>query len=92
MSYVASQLSPHMGTHTREVFVHAESEGAWNSPPWLPWNDRRGKNAAKPFADQGELSSPALVNWGTVLGLALTVSVGAAFWTGVGLVVARLWK
>jgi len=31
-------------------------------------------------------------NWRLILGLAIVVTVSASFWTGVGLLVARIWK
>jgi hypothetical protein len=32
------------------------------------------------------------VNWYAVLGFAVTLGVSAAFWTGVGVLVAQIWK
>jgi hypothetical protein len=32
------------------------------------------------------------INWGTLLGLAITIGIGAGFWTGVGLLIARFWR
>ncbi len=32
------------------------------------------------------------LNWNVVFGLAVTVSVSAAFWTGVGLLIAHVWR
>jgi hypothetical protein len=32
------------------------------------------------------------LNWRLVLGLAITVTVSASFWTGIGLLVAHIWK
>jgi hypothetical protein len=31
-------------------------------------------------------------NWGAIYGLALSLVVSAGFWTGVGLLVERVWK
>ncbi len=89
MSYEASQLSPHMGTRSshREVFVRATSrrpeEGSWDAQFWRFW-----------FQRKPELAKPknGFMNWGTIFGLAITVAIGATFWTGIGLLVARLWK
>jgi hypothetical protein len=33
-----------------------------------------------------------LINWGAFFGLAITIGIGAGFWTGVGFLVARLWR
>lgn len=89
MSYTSSQLSPPMDTRNtgREFFVPTSSgslpEGAWDVQFWRSWLQHN----ANPHR-----SACGLMNWGTVFGLALTVVVGASFWTGVGLLVARLWK
>jgi hypothetical protein len=32
------------------------------------------------------------LNWKLLFGLAIMVTVSATFWTGIGLLVARLWK
>jgi hypothetical protein len=32
------------------------------------------------------------INWGTLLGLVITIGIGAGFWTGVGLLIARFWR
>lgn len=32
------------------------------------------------------------INWGTLLGLVITIGIGASFWTGVGLLIARFWR
>jgi len=48
----------------------------------------RSVSASNPHPDQPSLH----LNWGTVFGLALTLTIGAAFWTGVGVLAARLLK
>jgi hypothetical protein len=32
------------------------------------------------------------INWSVILGMAVVITVSAGFWTGVGLLTARLWK
>ena len=82
-----SQLIPPMRTRDTEVFVPTPldtlPEGAWDMQFWRTWLQHN----ANPHR-----SACGLMNWGTVFGLALTVVVGASFWTGVGLLLARLWK
>jgi hypothetical protein len=89
MSYEASQLSPHMGTRSshREVFVHPPSYGpaetSWDAKFWRSLFQR---------SQEPSRANPGFMNWGTVFGLTITVLIGASFWTGIGLLVARLWK
>lgn len=89
MSYKSSQLLPPMVTRrtAREVFVHVpsheRSEDSWEAQSWRSWLKRDAKL---------QLSRSRVMNWATILGLALTVIVGATFWTAVGFFVARLWK
>jgi hypothetical protein len=35
---------------------------------------------------------PRRINWGAVLGLTLATAVSAGIWTGIVLLVARIWK
>lgn len=32
------------------------------------------------------------INWNMLLGLALAVAISAGFWTGIGLIIAGIWK
>jgi hypothetical protein len=32
------------------------------------------------------------IRWGAIAGLALALAVSASFWTGLGLVIARIWR
>jgi len=34
----------------------------------------------------------ARTNWGAIGGMALSIAISASFWTGVGLIVERIWK
>src|SRR5271168_1761497 len=89
MSYKSSQLIPLMVTRTgkRKFFVPTLSRframERWPIHPFQSWLARN------PDTDRSTRRS---VSWGKMLGLALTVKTGATFWTGVGLLVARLWK
>jgi len=89
MSYKASQLFPPMGTRStqREVFVRTplspSAKSAWSTEFLRSWLKRDSKL---------EVSSGNRIKWNSILGLALTVVVGASFWTGLGFLVARLWK
>jgi hypothetical protein len=39
-----------------------------------------------------QTAKPSRVNWNAVLGVAVTLGISAAFWTGVGVAVAQIWK
>jgi len=36
--------------------------------------------------------TPRRINWGAVLGLTLATAVSAGIWTGILLLIARIWK
>jgi hypothetical protein len=88
MSHKVSQLSPLTsaeGTHMRMAI-----QGHWNDPldlsnamflrSWLVY-------------DSGEGDEPAFrLNWNVALGMLLVTGMSAGFWTGVGLLVAQVWK
>ena len=89
MSYRSSQLSPHMVTRSsRNIFVstpsHPRSQGFRDTQFWQGWHDRR--EIGEPHRESG------FINWSKVSGLAITLAIGASFWTGVGMLVVRLWK
>jgi hypothetical protein len=71
----------------KKLFAYAYPQryalGSWEVQPFHSWL------ANSPDADRYTRRS---VHWGKMLGLALTVVTGATFWTGVGLLVAHLWK
>lgn len=87
MSYRFSQLSPQstQGTSAR-IAVY----GPWSTPPesfrevqfWRSWLEFD--------SEVDEARSQSRVNWNAVLGLVLVVGISAAFWTGAGLLIARL--
>jgi hypothetical protein len=81
------QLTP-QGTHSsRKIEVHAPWQSPGNSPevPLLrSWFE--GDSGADATRVQGR------INWNTLMGLALVLGVSTGFWTGVGLLIARLWK
>ncbi len=89
MSYRSSQLSPHMVTRShRNIFVAASSrprsQGFRDMQSWQAWGDR---------PESCELHrASGLLDWSKVSGLAITLAIGASFWTGVGLLVVRLWR
>jgi hypothetical protein len=42
--------------------------------------------------DLGEAYMPHRINWGAISGLALALAISAGFWTGLGLLLERVWK
>ncbi|MFZ0861102.1 MAG: hypothetical protein WCA27_27060 [Candidatus Sulfotelmatobacter sp.] len=89
MSYKVLQLSPHASTDGIQMRI--ASQDAWS--PLVPGSrdisflPSRVEDEAHPD-EAGTLS----LNWGTVSGLALAVTVSASFWAGVAFIVTRLWK
>ena len=84
MSYRISQLSPH-STNIR-VKVH-------NANGSVPENfgDMTFLRSWLEFdSEAGEKRSRSGLNWNAILGFAVMLGIGAGFWTGVGLLIARL--
>ena len=85
MSYRISQLSP----HNTNIRVRVQSpasqlpEGFRDMLLWRSWLEFDSQQADQ----QG---SGSRVNWNVILGLGVTFGIGAGFWTGVGLLIARL--
>ena len=86
MSYRISQLSP------QSTNIRVRVQGRLNEPPenfremqfWRSWLEFDSEQAAD---RQGP---PSRINWNAVLGLAVMFGISAGFWTGVGLLIARL--
>ena len=88
MSYRVSQLSPL--TSTEGTHMRIAIQGRWNDPldlsnatflrSWVVYDSR-------------EDDEPAFrLNWNVALGMLLVTGISAGFWTGVGLLVAQVWK
>jgi len=83
--YRISQLSP----HSTNIRVRVQNPG--NNLPekfpdmqfWRSWLEFDSEQA-------NERDSRSRVNWNAILGLAVMFGIGAGFWTGVGLLIARL--
>jgi hypothetical protein len=88
MSYRVSQLSPLTsteGTHMR-IAIQGHLNDALNFSnatflrSWVVYDSR-------------EDDEPAFrLNWNVALGMVLVTGISAGFWTGVGLLVAQVWK
>ena len=88
MSYRLSQLSPQVSTHGTNLRIirsrcSASPESfreAQSGRPWLEY-------------EYEELTGGSRrLNWNAVFGLAFTVALSGAFWTGLGLIAAHFWK
>jgi hypothetical protein len=77
MSYKRLQLSPL--SSTRVIRPSTTSTGFVES--WFENSTNRTENPV-----------PHRINWGAILGLALSVTVSVGFWGGVVWIVARVWK
>jgi hypothetical protein len=88
MSYRVSQLSPL--TSTEGTHMRIAIQGHLSDPldlsnatflrSWLVYDSR-------------EDDEPAFrLNWNVALGMLLVTGISAGFWTGVGLLVAQVWK
>ena len=42
--------------------------------------------------DFDEFGAPRRINWSAISGLVLALAISAAFWTGLGLFLERVWK
>jgi hypothetical protein len=89
MSYRFSQLSP-QGTNGSNVRISVQ--GPRSTRPerfrdmqfWRSWLELD--------SEIEQTAKPSRVNWNAVLGVAVTLGISAAFWTGVGVAVAQIWK
>lgn len=89
MSYRISQLSPQTSTHgTMKFAVY----GPWNSPPPSLQNMQFWRSWLELDSEDDQKAGPGQVRWNAILGLALMIGISAGFWTGMGFLVAHLWK
>jgi len=90
MSYRFSQLSPQAST--RSTSMKFAIRGPWSDPP-EKLRDVQFLRSWLEFDSEEEADSrPHRMNWNALLGLALMVGISASFWTGVGVVAARILK
>ena len=81
----SSRILPHHGTGPRGIRVVVQSPGV--TPAGTTCNHFGiSRHPAEMESYYG--ASP----WGAVFGLAITLGVGLSFWTGIGLLIARLWR
>jgi hypothetical protein len=89
MSY-KSQLFPL--SSTCETPLRQRISQAWGSSP-SNLEDTRFLRSWLVYDSELETGrTRGRVNWNMVLGLVLAATVSAGFWTGVGLMIARVWK
>jgi hypothetical protein len=63
------------------------NQGSANSQVW-----RSYRQVWRSWMQGAKTPVRVQMNWGAICALAATVVVGAGFWTGLGFLVARLWK
>ena len=88
MSYKVLQLSPL--TSTEVTHMRMAVQGHWNDAV-----DLSNATFLRSWMvyDSGEDDEPAFrLNWNVALGMLLVTGISAGFWTGVGLMVAEVWK
>jgi hypothetical protein len=88
MSYRFSQLSPQISTHGTNLRI---IRGRWSASP----ESFREAQSGQPWLEYAyeELTDGSRrLNWNAVFGLAFTVVLSCAFWTGLGLIAAHFWK
>lgn len=89
--YRLSQLSPQTNRSAMRVVVTrpgsaSSLENFRNIEVWRSWIEFDSE------VQNEEKRSRSRVNWNAVLGLAVTLGISAAFWTGVGILVVQIWK
>ena len=86
--YKVSQLSPNANRSAMRVVVTRPGGAStpdfanfqlWRS--WLEFDSEVDDNRSRPT-----------INWNALLGLAVTLGISAAFWSGVGIAVAQILK
>ena len=89
MSYKPFQLSPQAST--RGTRMRIAVQGPWSAPSGNP-GDMQFLRSWLEYASEldGDGVARGRVNWGALLGLTLAVGVSGGFWTGIGLLIARL--
>ena len=79
------QFSPQASTRTIRMTVIPE-----------PWSAPSKYSSDLSFLTAWFKSEDAMldrsINWGAVSGLAISVALSAAFWTGLAIIVERAWK
>jgi hypothetical protein len=89
MSYKRLQLSPQSSTQV--IRPSTPSTGFVQS--WFQNSSfENSSQSAESSSNRAESTAPRGINWGAILGLALSLAVSAGFWGGVVWIVARIWK
>ena len=58
----------------------------------LLWNKSFLQSWFEDDAVVSESGEGARINWGAISGMVLAFAISAIFWTGVGLIIERIWK
>jgi hypothetical protein len=61
-----------------------------------PWSGPRMYSTESGFLrswiENEDNSAQERTNWGAISGLALSIVIGASFWTGIALLIERVWR
>ena len=87
MSFESFELSPQASTRVIRMRAIPESWSAQSPRPNLGFL-RSWFEIDSDFEDGG----PHRINWGALAGLAVSIAVSAAFWTGAALIIERIWR
>ncbi len=86
--YKVSQLSPNANRSAMRAVVtrpgRSSTSDFANFQLWRSWLEFDSELDDKPAG--------AAINWNALLGLALTLAISAAFWSGVGVAVVQILK
>lgn len=86
--YKVSQLSPNANRSAMRVVVTrpggASTPDFANFHLWRSWFELD--------SESDDNRSHSAINWNALLGLAVTLGISAAFWSGVGVAVAQILK
>lgn len=86
--YKVSQLSPNANRSAMRVTVtrpgSSSTQDFANFQLWRSWLEFD--------SELDNTSSKSAINWNALLGLAVTLAISAAFWSGVGIAVSQILK
>ncbi len=84
---ISDVTDPRVGNQVKERLNRSLKERSTNAQVW-----RSYRQVWSSWMQGAKTPVRVQMNWGAICALAVTVMVGAGFWTGLGFLVARLWK
>ncbi len=89
MSFQSFELSPHASTRVIRMRAIPES---WSTQSGCAPDMGFFRSWFEIDSDFEDRSAPHRMNWGAIVGLALSIAASAAFWTGAALLLERVWR